>query len=103
MIAPRTRVSSSNYLKHNFAGTCVADLPRNSSYFYGLFTNAVVQGVNGPAKTSSGKVKAESLRDFLGKRVPQMAKQLNREQEPQYFRGRDAQDYLLAVGKEGGH
>jgi WD40 repeat protein len=62
---------------------------------HGLFTYAVVEGVNGAAKTSSGEVKTESLRDFLAKRVAEMAKQLKREQEPQYFRGRDAQDYVL--------
>jgi uncharacterized caspase-like protein len=63
---------------------------------HGLFTYAVVEGVNGAAKTPSGDVKTESLRDFLAKRVAEMAKQLKREQEPQYFRGRDAQDYVLA-------
>ena len=64
---------------------------------HGLFTYAVVEGVNGAAKNSAGEVKTESLRDFLGKRVPEMAKTLKRDQEPQYFRGRDAQDYLLAA------
>ena len=63
---------------------------------HGLFTYALVEGVNGAAKTPSGDVKTESLRDFLTKRVREMAKQLKREQEPQYFRGRDAQDYVLA-------
>ncbi|MGO9171026.1 MAG: PDZ domain-containing protein [Rhodomicrobium sp.] len=66
---------------------------------HGLFTYAVVEGVNGAAKNPAGEVKTESLRDFLSKRVPEMAKALKREQEPQYFRGRDAQDYLLAAGK----
>jgi WD40 repeat protein len=66
---------------------------------HGLFTYAVVEGVNGAAKNPAGEVKTEGLRNFLSKRVPEMAKALKREQEPQYFRGRDAQDYLLAVGK----
>ena len=66
---------------------------------HGLFTYAVVEGVNGAAKNPTGEVKTESLRDFLGRRVPEMAKALKRDQEPQYFRGRDAQDYLLAVEK----
>ena len=66
---------------------------------HGLFTYAVVEGVNGAAKNAAGEVKTEGLRDFLGKTVPEMAKALKREQEPQYFRGRDAQDYLLAAGK----
>ncbi|MGO8780110.1 MAG: hypothetical protein ACLQKK_14550, partial [Rhodomicrobium sp.] len=66
---------------------------------HGLFTYAVVEGVNGAARNPAGEVKTEGLRDFLGKRVPEMAKAMNRDQEPQYFRGRDAQDYLLAAGK----
>jgi len=66
---------------------------------HGLFTYAVVEGVSGAAKNAAGEVKTEGLRDFLLKRVPEMAKAMKREQEPQYFRGRDAQDYLLAAGK----
>jgi hypothetical protein len=30
------------------------------------------------------------------KRVDALAKALNRDQEPQYFKGRDAEDYMLA-------
>ncbi len=66
---------------------------------HGLFTYAVVEGVSGAAKNAAGEVKTEGLRNFLFKRVPEMAKAMNRDQEPQYFRGRDAQDYLLAAGK----
>ncbi len=71
----------------------------DSDLGHGLFTYAVVEGLNGAAKSAAGEVKTEGLRDFLSKRVPEMAKAQKREQEPQYFRGRDAQDYLLAVGK----
>ncbi len=71
----------------------------DSALGHGLFTAAVVEGVNGEAKNAAGEVKTEGLRDFLVRRVPEMAKAMAREQEPQYFRGRDAQDYLLAVGK----
>ena len=70
---------------------------------HGLFTYAVVEGVNGAAKTATGEVRTESLRDFLSKRVPELAQQLKREQVPQYFRGRDAQDYVLAVGNDCSH
>lgn len=63
---------------------------------HGLFTFAIIEGVNGAARTSSGDIKVESLRDFLAKRVPEMAKEMNREQDPQYFRGRDAQNYVFA-------
>ena len=62
---------------------------------HGLFTFALVEGVNGAAKTPAGDVRTESLRDYLAMRVSDMAKQMRHEQEPQYFRGRDAQDYLL--------
>ncbi|MDX2201574.1 MAG: caspase family protein [Hyphomicrobiaceae bacterium] len=64
---------------------------------HGLFTYAVVEGINGAAKAPTGDVKTESLRSFLASRVPALAKQLNHEQDPQYFRGRDAQDYVLAL------
>jgi uncharacterized caspase-like protein len=65
---------------------------------HGLFTYAVVQGIKGAAKNANGEIKTESLRDFLRQRVRELAKKLKGDQEPQYFRGRDAQDYLLAHG-----
>jgi WD40 repeat protein/uncharacterized caspase-like protein len=64
---------------------------------HGLFTYAVVEGLNGAATNPAGEVKTESLRDFLRNRVRELAKSMKADQEPQYFRGRDAQDYLLAV------
>ena len=63
---------------------------------HGLFTHAVVEGINGAAKAPTGDVKTESLRNFLATRVSALAKQLDHEQDPQYFRGRDALDYVLA-------
>jgi uncharacterized caspase-like protein len=63
---------------------------------HGLFTYAVVEGMNGAARAPAGDVKTESLRNFLATRVSALAKQLKHEQDPQYFRGRDAQDYVLA-------
>jgi hypothetical protein len=36
------------------------------------------------------------LSDFVIKRVDELAKDLKGSQEPQYFRGRDAEDYVLA-------
>ena len=65
----------------------------------GLFTYALVEGVKGAAKDKAGEVRAKSLRDYVQGRVKELAKPLGFEQEPQYFPGRDAQDYLLAVGK----
>ena len=64
---------------------------------HGLFTYALVEGVDGGARDEAGVVRAERLRDFLKSRVSAMAaKFTNAQQEPQYFRGRDAKDYVLA-------
>jgi WD40 repeat protein len=65
---------------------------------HGLFTYALVEGVDGGARDAAGQVRTEGLRDFLKGRVQTLAAKLLRQQEPQYFRARDAQDYLLAIG-----
>jgi len=62
----------------------------------GLFTYALVEGVKGAAKDKAGEVRAESLRDYVRARVRELAKPLGSEQEPQFVKGRDAQDYVLA-------
>jgi hypothetical protein len=61
----------------------------------GLFTYALVEGVNGAAKDKAGEVRAESLRDYVQARVKVLAKQFGFVQEPQFVKGRDAQDYVL--------
>ena len=66
---------------------------------HGLFTLALVEGVNGAAKDKTGEVRAEGLRDFVRRRVQELAKPLKQEQEPQYFRGRDAENSLLVRGQ----
>jgi hypothetical protein len=38
----------------------------------------------------------KGLAEFVIKRVDELAKDMKSEQEPQYFRGRDAEDYVLA-------
>lgn len=65
---------------------------------HGLFTYALVEGVNGAAKDKAGEVRTEGLRDYLHMRVPALAKNLKGEpqQNPQYFRARDAENFLLA-------
>jgi hypothetical protein len=40
-------------------------------------------------------VHAESLRDYVRARVKELARPLGSEQEPQFVKGRDAQDYVL--------
>ncbi len=62
----------------------------------GLFTHALVEGVNGKAKDKAGEVRAESLRDYVRARVRELAKPFGRDQEVQFVKGRDAQDYVLA-------
>jgi WD40 repeat protein len=63
---------------------------------HGLFTYAIVQGLNGEARDRDGAVRAEGLRNFVLERVKGLAISRKSEQEPQYYRGRDAQNYLLA-------
>ena len=36
------------------------------------------------------------MAEYVVKRVDQLTKDMNESQEPQYFRGRDAEDYVLA-------
>ena len=63
---------------------------------HGLFTYALVEGVNGAARDGAGEVRADGLRDFLKSRVGELAAKLSAAQEPQYFRARDAENYVLA-------
>ncbi len=65
----------------------------------GLFTYALVEGVTGKAKDKAGEVRAESLRDYVRARVGELAKPLGFEQEPQFVKGRDAENYLLSRGE----
>ncbi|MGA7329569.1 MAG: hypothetical protein WBX25_35090 [Rhodomicrobium sp.] len=63
---------------------------------HGLFTFALAEGVNGGARDGEGKVRADGLRDFLKTRVGALAAKLQHEQVPQYFRARDADNFVLA-------
>jgi uncharacterized caspase-like protein len=63
---------------------------------HGAFTYAVVEGINGKARNEAGEVRAKGLHDFLRIRVRELASRLKKEQEPQYYRARDAEDYILA-------
>ncbi|MGO9172794.1 MAG: caspase family protein [Rhodomicrobium sp.] len=66
---------------------------------HGLFTYALVEGVNGAARDASGEIRAEGLRDFLRTKVQELAAKFVHAQEPQYFRARDAENYVLARGR----
>jgi uncharacterized caspase-like protein len=82
---------------------------------HGLFTMAVTEGMRGKAKTAEGEVRAEPLHTFLRAQVADYIRAANEKiealikvkpgvklsklkpQEPQFFKGRDAGNYLLAI------
>jgi len=53
-----------------------------------------VEGKDGFA--AKRQISTKDLADYVIKRVEELAKQQNDNQEPQYFKGRDAEDYVLA-------
>jgi WD40 repeat protein len=64
---------------------------------HGLFTYAVVEGLESKGELAARRqISTKELADYVVKRVEELAKALNAFQEPQYFRGRDAADYVLA-------
>jgi uncharacterized caspase-like protein len=64
---------------------------------HGLFTYAVVEGLEGKGGIGSRRqVSTKDLADYIVERVGALAKALNGDQAPQYFKGRDAEDYVLA-------
>ena len=64
---------------------------------HGLFTYAVVEALEGKGSVvSQRQISTKDLANYVLKRVDELAKSLKGEQEPQYFRGRDAEDYVLA-------
>jgi hypothetical protein len=48
------------------------------------------------ASTAHRQISTKELADYVIKRVEELAKAQKAEQEPQYFKGRDADDYVLA-------
>jgi hypothetical protein len=65
----------------------------------GLFTYALVEGVKGKAKDKAGEVRVESLRDNVLAQVKELAKPFGHDQEPQFVKGRDPENYLLTRGE----
>jgi hypothetical protein len=64
---------------------------------HGLFTYAVVEGLEGKGGIGARRqVSTKDLADYIVERVGALAKALNGDQAPQYFKGRDAEDYVLA-------
>ncbi len=64
---------------------------------HGLFTYAVVEGLEGKgAMATKGQLSTKDLAEYVVGRVGALARAMQAEQEPQYFKGRDARDYVLA-------
>jgi uncharacterized caspase-like protein len=69
----------------------------DASLGHGLFTYAVVEGLDGKGGLAARRqISTRELADYVVKRVDELAKALQGHQEPQYFKGRDAEDYVLA-------
>ena len=65
---------------------------------HGLFTYAVVEGLEGKGELAAKRqISTRGLADYVIKRVDDLAKAQNASQEPQYFKGRDAEDYVLVT------
>jgi hypothetical protein len=70
----------------------------SSKLGHGFFTEAIVEGLAGKADASGGgRVDTAQLNAYLQARVRELAKAIGKEQDPQFFKGRDAEDYTLAV------
>jgi uncharacterized caspase-like protein len=64
---------------------------------HGLFTYAVVEGLEGKGGIAARRqISTKELAYYVIKRVEELANAQNTSQEPQYFKGRDADDYVLA-------
>ena len=69
----------------------------DSKLGHGLFTYAIVEGLGARAGLDAKRqISTKELADYVIKRVAELAKAQKGSQEPQYFRGRDAEDYVLA-------
>ncbi len=65
---------------------------------HGFFTEAIVEGLAGKAAGGTvGHVDTLQLNSYLQTRVHELAKAIGQEQDPQFFKGRDAEVYTLAV------
>ncbi len=66
-------------------------------YGHGAFTKAVIEGVGGRANADGDRqITTKELRDYLDRRVPELAAEFGQQQNPQFFQARDAQVYSLA-------
>ena len=57
----------------------------------------MLEGLEGKGGIANRRqISTRELADYVIKRVEELAKAQNASQEPQYFKGRDAEDYILA-------
>ena len=64
---------------------------------HGLFTYALGEALQGEGEFAAKReITTKSLHEYVVKRVETMARAKRGEQQPQYFRARDAEDYVLA-------
>ena len=63
---------------------------------HGIFTYALVEGLESKGNLApKQQISTKGLADYIIRRVGALAKELKAEQEPQYFKGRDAEDFVL--------
>ena len=69
----------------------------DASLGHGIFTHAVIEGLDGKGELAGKRrISTRGLAGYVVRWVGDLAKRLNGAQEPQYFKGRDADDYVLA-------
>jgi hypothetical protein len=57
----------------------------------------VAEGLGGKASRGDARqITTKDLAEYVAARVGELAKEIHREQEPQYFKSRDAEDFVLA-------
>jgi len=64
----------------------------DESVGHGLFTFAFLEALDGEKSES---ISTKDMASYLARRVSELAKKRGANQDPQFFRGRDAEDYLL--------
>lgn len=79
-----------------FAARSDQDALEDPHLGHGLFTYAVIEGLNGAAAGGDKRrITARSLSAYVGKRVPELARVLKTEQTPQYMAGPDDAELVL--------
>lgn len=65
---------------------------------HGLFTFAFLEALDGDKSSASEGLSTKDMASYLARRVSELARERGAAQDPQYFRGRDAEEYRL-VGR----